>query len=232
MYVMVNKNNKRKISSGDFGASMSVKLTVMEHGLVKNCMRSQTFRVRLESGTPPRRSTCWSMSTNPSEAKSRTSPGRRTARELLWWEKAERSESNLDDHHFEEVLLCGGCSWIRIWGIPTERIHLVLIVSKTNTDAITCALKRLVLPQWKWSDCNNASAFVRVCVDRFGAVFLWDTGSSVGEIVGHSKIINTVDIKQTRPYRLATGGDDSCCAYFEGPPFKFKFTMSVSAFSA
>uniref|UniRef100_A0A8C1NR59 WD repeat domain 1 n=1 Tax=Cyprinus carpio TaxID=7962 RepID=A0A8C1NR59_CYPCA len=40
---------------------------------------------------------------------------------------------------------------------------------------------------------------------EFGAVFLWDSGSSVGEIVGHSKIINSVDIKQTRPYRLARG---------------------------
>lgn len=66
------------------------------------------------------------------------------------------------------------------------------------------------------------------CLNRFGAVFLWDSGSSVGEIVGHSKIINSVDIKQTRPYRLVTGGDDTSCAFFEGPPFKFKFTMTVS----
>lgn len=63
---------------------------------------------------------------------------------------------------------------------------------------------------------------------RFGAVFLWDSGSSVGEITGHNKVINSVDIKQTRPYRLATGSDDNCAAFFEGPPFKFKFTLSVS----
>lgn len=67
-----------------------------------------------------------------------------------------------------------------------------------------------------------------MCPCRFGAVFLWDTGSSVGEIVGHSKIINTVDIKQTRPYRLVTGSDDNCTTFLEGPPFKFKCTMSVS----
>uniref|UniRef100_A0A8D2KQW8 WD repeat domain 1 n=1 Tax=Varanus komodoensis TaxID=61221 RepID=A0A8D2KQW8_VARKO len=60
----------------------------------------------------------------------------------------------------------------------------------------------------------------------FGAVFLWDTGSSVGEIAGHNKVINSVDIKQTRPYRLATGSDDNCSAFFEGPPFKFKFTKN------
>ncbi|KAF7248304.1 WD repeat-containing protein 1, partial [Varanus komodoensis] len=62
--------------------------------------------------------------------------------------------------------------------------------------------------------------------NRFGAVFLWDTGSSVGEIAGHNKVINSVDIKQTRPYRLATGSDDNCSAFFEGPPFKFKFTKN------
>ncbi|XP_072262540.1 WD repeat-containing protein 1 isoform X1 [Pyxicephalus adspersus] len=61
---------------------------------------------------------------------------------------------------------------------------------------------------------------------RFGAVFLWDTGSSVGDITGHNKVINSVDIKQTRPYRLVTGSDDNCSAFFEGPPFKFKFTVS------
>lgn len=59
-------------------------------------------------------------------------------------------------------------------------------------------------------------------------MFLWDSGSSVGEITGHNKVINSVDIKQTRPYRLATGSDDNCAAFFEGPPFKFKFTISVS----
>ncbi|XP_058286077.1 WD repeat-containing protein 1 isoform X4 [Hylobates moloch] len=60
---------------------------------------------------------------------------------------------------------------------------------------------------------------------EFGAVFLWDSGSSVGEITGHNKVINSVDIKQSRPYRLATGSDDNCAAFFEGPPFKFKFTI-------
>lgn len=64
---------------------------------------------------------------------------------------------------------------------------------------------------------------------RFGAVFLWDSGSTVGDLSGHSKRINSVDIKQTRPYRLVTGSDDSSASFFEGPPFKFKFTIPVSS---
>lgn len=68
----------------------------------------------------------------------------------------------------------------------------------------------------------------RSALFRFAAVFLWDSGSSVGDLAAHSKIINSVDIRQKRPYRLITGSDDNCASFFEGPPFKFKFTATVS----
>ncbi|XP_019516690.1 PREDICTED: WD repeat-containing protein 1 [Hipposideros armiger] len=69
---------------------------------------------------------------------------------------------------------------------------------------------------WQWS------GHIRICShpNRF-----CNYGSSVGEITGHNKVINSVDIKQSRPYRLVTGSDDNCAAFFEGPPFKFKFTI-------
>lgn len=60
---------------------------------------------------------------------------------------------------------------------------------------------------------------------RFGAVFLWDSGSSVGEIIGHSRPINSVDMRQQRPYRIVTASEDFHVGYFEGPPFKFKQSM-------
>lgn len=59
-------------------------------------------------------------------------------------------------------------------------------------------------------------------------MFLWDSGSTVGEVYGHSKVINSVDIRQKRPYRMVTGSDDKCVCYSEGPPFKFKSTSFVS----
>ena len=58
-------------------------------------------------------------------------------------------------------------------------------------------------------------------------MFLWDSGSSVGELAGHSKAINSVDLKPSRPYRLISGSDDMTVAISEGPPFKFKFTLKV-----
>jgi WD40 repeat protein len=61
---------------------------------------------------------------------------------------------------------------------------------------------------------------------RFGHVFSADAGNSVGEISGMTKAINSVDFKPSRPFRAITGSEDNAVSYFEGPPFKWKTTMS------
>ena len=73
-----------------------------------------------------------------------------------------------------------------------------------------------------WSDDSKRIAVVGQGKEKFGAVVFSDTGASVGEISGHSKTVSTVDLKQTRPYRLITGSEDLAVNFFEGPPFKFK----------
>lgn len=50
-----------------------------------------------------------------------------------------------------------------------------------------------------------------------------ETGTSVGEISGQSKPINSCDFRPIRPFRLITGSEDNTIAVFEGPPFKFKY---------
>ncbi|KAL1497641.1 hypothetical protein ABEB36_008566 [Hypothenemus hampei] len=60
--------------------------------------------------------------------------------------------------------------------------------------------------------------------ERFGHVFMSETGTSVGEISGQSKPINSCDFKPSRPFRIVTGSEDNTIAVFEGPPFKFKMT--------
>lgn len=57
--------------------------------------------------------------------------------------------------------------------------------------------------------------------DKFGHCFSFDSGNSIGEIIGHSSQINSVAIKPTRPYSAFTVGDDSNVVFFKGPPFKF-----------
>ena len=64
--------------------------------------------------------------------------------------------------------------------------------------------------------------------EKFGHVFLADTGTSNGDISGQSRPVNTCDFKQSRPFRIITGSEDNTSAVYEGPPFKFKTTKSVS----
>ena len=66
-----------------------------------------------------------------------------------------------------------------------------------------------------------------ISICRFGHVFNAETGTSVGEILGQSKSLNSVDMRPSRPFKIVTASEDNTLAFFEGPPFKFKFTMNV-----
>ncbi|EGO54550.1 hypothetical protein NEUTE1DRAFT_49936 [Neurospora tetrasperma FGSC 2508] len=57
--------------------------------------------------------------------------------------------------------------------------------------------------------------------ERFGHAFTADSGNSVGEVTGHSKVVNAVSIRQQRPLRAATVSDDGSMCFLHGAPFKF-----------
>ncbi|XP_026689046.1 actin-interacting protein 1-like, partial [Diaphorina citri] len=80
-----------------------------------------------------------------------------------------------------------------------------------------------------WSPDNQRMVVVGEGRERFGHVFMSETGTSVGEISGQSKPINSCDFKPSRPFRIITGSEDNTIAVFEGPPFKFKMTKFVQA---
>ncbi|CAH1954141.1 unnamed protein product [Acanthoscelides obtectus] len=75
-----------------------------------------------------------------------------------------------------------------------------------------------------WSPDNQRMVVVGEGRERFGHVFMSETGTSVGEISGQSKPINSCDFRPARPFRIITGSEDNTIAIFEGPPFKFKMT--------
>ncbi|XP_067647867.1 actin-interacting protein 1 [Eurosta solidaginis] len=75
-----------------------------------------------------------------------------------------------------------------------------------------------------WSQDNQRIVIVGEGRERFGHVFMAETGTSVGEISGQSKPINSCDFRPARPFRIVTGSEDNTIAVFEGPPFKFKMT--------
>lgn len=57
--------------------------------------------------------------------------------------------------------------------------------------------------------------------ERYGHCITADSGNSVGEVSGHSKVVNAVAIRQQRPLRAATVSDDSTMCFLHGAPFKF-----------
>jgi WD40 repeat protein len=52
--------------------------------------------------------------------------------------------------------------------------------------------------------------------------FMWDTGNSIGEMIGHQKRVLSVTYKPSRPFRAFTCGEDFLVCFYEGPPMKFK----------
>jgi WD repeat-containing protein 1 (actin-interacting protein 1) len=61
--------------------------------------------------------------------------------------------------------------------------------------------------------------------ERFGHCFTYDSGNSVGEIMGHTAQVNAVAIRQQRPLRAATAGSDAGMVFYHGTPFKFNTSL-------
>jgi len=85
--------------------------------------------------------------------------------------------------------------------------------------------------QWETARNGNIDAYVIIFVAltwyrRYGHAFLFDSGSSVGEIAGPVQQINAVDIKSTRPFKAVCASDDMTLTFFAGPPFKFQKSMT------
>ena len=62
--------------------------------------------------------------------------------------------------------------------------------------------------------------------EKYTHTFLVDTGSSVGELNGHSKPVNAVAVRAQRPFRAVTGADDATVLFYTGVPFRYARTLS------
>jgi WD40 repeat protein len=72
-------------------------------------------------------------------------------------------------------------------------------------------------------DWDNESKKIVAVGDGSGQlakVFVWDTGNSVGEMVGHNKRVISVSYRPTRPFRIFTASEDMSTIFYAGPPFR------------
>ena len=104
---------------------------------------------------------------------------------------------------------------VRIWD-TTQKEHIL----KNEFQPFAGTVKDLA-----WSADSQRIVAVGEGREKFGHVFMMETGTSVGEIAGHSKIINSCDFKPSRPFRIVTGSEDNFVGIYEGPPFKFKHQL-------
>ncbi|KAI9288350.1 WD40-repeat-containing domain protein [Umbelopsis sp. AD052] len=100
---------------------------------------------------------------------------------------------------------------IRIWDTVGEEQIL-----KSETKAISGRITDIA-----WDSESKRIIAVGEGKERFGHAFAFDTLSSVGEITGHSKVINSVSIRQQRPFRAVTASDDMSVVFYHGVPFKY-----------
>lgn len=101
---------------------------------------------------------------------------------------------------------------VRIWDTTNEE-HIL----KYEYQPLSGAIKDL-----DWTEDSKRIAVCGEGRDSFANAFLWDSGSSVGSVNGHSKAVNQISIKQTRPFRLATASEDTDVGFFSGYPFKWE----------
>ncbi|ODQ54063.1 tricorn protease domain 2-containing protein [Saitoella complicata NRRL Y-17804] len=104
---------------------------------------------------------------------------------------------------------------VRVWDCAgTDQIL------KLETKPIAGALKDLA-----WDSESKRLIAVGDGKERFGAAFTADSGNSVGEISGHSSVVNAVSIRQQRPFRAVTASDDTCVVFYTGVPFRYSKTI-------
>ncbi|KAJ3110660.1 hypothetical protein HK100_002959 [Physocladia obscura] len=105
---------------------------------------------------------------------------------------------------------------IRIWDtINSENIL------KTETRALSGRVNDIA-----WDGESKRIIVVGEGKDKFAHAFLFDTASSVGDMGGHSKIINAVSMRATRPFKAVTASDDMSVNFYPGVPFKFEKSLT------
>jgi len=122
--------------------------------------------------------------------------------------------------------LCARMTPSGFYVASADASNKILIWDTVGDDHVIKLEKQTVgkIVDMAWTDDSKRLVAVGQGQAKHGEAFMIDGGASVGEIGNHMKPILSVDVKQTRPYRVATGSEDMRSNFYEGPPFKWKFT--------
>lgn len=72
-----------------------------------------------------------------------------------------------------------------------------------------------------WTEDSERLAVIGKGAKSYGCVINANTGSQLGEVMGHTQAVRSCALRVQRPFRLVTAGDDCQHVFYKGPPFKF-----------
>lgn len=138
------------------------------------------------SGTPLRRSICWSTSISRSEGRSRTSPGPKTARESPWWGRAERSE--------RPIWILGACG----------RCHTEIWLNIVVCSGSGLCFSGTRVPRWvkSWVTVRSSTALTS---SRRGRIVLWQAATTTAPLSWRDRPLN---IKAPQAWVSHTSGEN------------------------
>ena len=81
----------------------------------------------------------------------------------------------------------------------------------------------------QWLHIFNRSSiqllYLFILIYRFCVPINAETGTTVGEMRGHTKTVNAVAVRRDRPFRIATASEDQSICFYHGVPYKLNKQM-------
>ncbi|KAK8893215.1 WD40 repeat-like protein [Tritrichomonas musculus] len=103
---------------------------------------------------------------------------------------------------------------LRIWA-PTNKEHILKLEARPISGPVY---------DMSWTEDNERLACIGKGQKSYGCVINAKTGASLGEVMGHTAVVQSCALRAQRPFRFVTGGDDCQSVFYKGPPFKFDHT--------
>lgn len=110
-----------------------------------------------------------------------------------------------------------------IWAASADDAGKIRVWALQRDDH-TCKVEKSTIAanDMKWSGDSKKIAAGGAGGRNKVIAFTWDTGSELGKMGNHTKTVNSVDFRQTRPFRIVSGGEDFKVNMYKGPPFQFE----------